>query len=111
MKMLKKIKEFLSRKRIVNQDIVFTPIKPTMTQENPIVTRVKEAFKQQKHEMQLRALVPHSCDDPLNCERNPCWKFEPDKIVSDPYAVEQTPQRKKAQGRVRKLYTKMKRNE
>lgn len=47
--------------------------------------RIAKAFEQQHNALQQRALVAHSsdCDDPLFCGKQPCFKWEPDKIVAD----------------------------
>ena len=90
---------------------IFNP-KAAITQENPIVSRVKESFKQQKEEMHMRSLKPHQCVDPLSCDLDPCWVFEPDKIVGESYKLIVSTEREEAQIRVRRLYRRMrKRNE
>lgn len=47
--------------------------------------RIAKAFEQQHNLLQARALVAHAsdCDDPLFCEKQPCFKWEPDQIVAD----------------------------
>lgn len=46
--------------------------------------RVAKAFEQQEVQMRARAMKAHdaSCIDPWTCEKSVCFKFEPDKIVS-----------------------------
>ncbi len=47
--------------------------------------RIGKAFEMQYPDLQARALVAHGadCDDPLFCSKQPCFKWEPDKIVAD----------------------------
>lgn len=49
--------------------------------------RVKLAFKQQWHNIQTRAMMPHDpkCKDNWTCTKAPCFKWEPDKIVGKPF--------------------------
>ncbi len=46
--------------------------------------RIAKAFEQQWDSLQARALVAHAaeCEDPVFCEKQPCFKWEPDKIVA-----------------------------
>lgn len=104
--MFKRIKDFFRGKSINTEIQIFNPKAP-MTQENPVVSRVKESFKQQEQEMQMRALKPHQCNDPLTCTKDPCWEFEPDKIVGESYNLIVTPQRLTAQRRAKRLYRRM----
>ena len=52
--------------------------------------RVKKAFEEQWEQINQRAIRPHGphCKDPMTCNKPHCWKWEPDKIVSDEYEVE-----------------------
>ena len=51
--------------------------------------RVTKAIDAQWEELNKRALKPHdlSCAEPSFCEKNPCFVWEPDTIVSEPYTV------------------------
>ena len=104
--MFKRIREFFKGKSLPVETGPLGP-KANTVQENPVVSRVKEAFKQQKQEIQLRALKPHQCNDPLSCEKDPCWVFEPDKLVGESYKIIATPERVQAQRRVKRLYKRM----
>lgn len=78
-------------------------IKPTATpvhifidkaQEDPKVhesiKRTRQAFKDQRRVMDARALKRHAadCENPDQCQKPKCFKWEPDKIVSKPKVVE-----------------------
>ena len=45
--------------------------------------RIDAVFRDQANALQSRALVAHGadCEDPLFCAKQPCFKWEPDKIV------------------------------
>ena len=51
--------------------------------------RIAKAFEVQHNDLQARALVAHGadCDDSLYCSKQPCFKWEPDKIVADSLKV------------------------
>lgn len=51
--------------------------------------RIGIAFEEQAGELQARALVAHAadCDDPLFCSKQPCFKWQSDKIVSEVYEI------------------------
>ncbi len=59
--------------------------------------RVAAAFEAQKVEMRMRALKPHDCQDPITCEKDVCYTFAPDKIVSKPYSIARRKRRPKVQ--------------
>jgi hypothetical protein len=64
-----------------------SPITPA-TQEDPrtiqSIKNTRKAFEQQKTQMQRRALKSHAaeCNDPWTCIADPCFRYEPDKIIS-----------------------------
>ena len=50
--------------------------------------RIQKVFKEQEAQMKARALKPHEIDCDIDfCQKEICWKWEPDKIVSEPYEV------------------------
>lgn len=65
-----------------------TPITPTVQEDvraYEAVKRTRTAFKQQEQAMKARSLKPHSavCKDPLECMKEKCFVWEPDKIVKE----------------------------
>ena len=58
--------------------------------------RIDALFREQANHLQAKALVAHAadCDDPVFCEKQPCFKWEPDKIV-DTIKVEGRGRKKK----------------
>ena len=60
---------------------------PNSLQEDPksheSIKRTRKAFMEQEEQMKARALKPHSydCPDPFTCTKNPCFIYEPDKII------------------------------
>jgi hypothetical protein len=67
---------------------VSNPFTPT-TQEDPrtieTIKRTRASIKKQEVSMNMRALKSHSaeCNDSWTCTNDPCFKIEPDKIVSE----------------------------
>ena len=53
------------------------------------VSNIKSEFYKHKESIKLRALKRHdfTCEDTFSCSSDECGKFEPDKIVSEPYDV------------------------
>ena len=112
--MLKLIKQFFSlfkNKSISNPHL---PFMPASAQEDPRVhesiKRTRTAFKQQEQQMNGRALKSHSanCKDPIACMKTKCFKWSPDKIVSQPYVLDkeqELKERKKRQTIKRNDYT------
>lgn len=49
--------------------------------EHVYESNVSKAFKEQKMEIELRAIKAHHCSDPTTCTKEDCWKFEPDKMT------------------------------
>lgn len=54
--------------------------------------RINKHFDEQMGLINERAMMPHDpdpevCPDRLECRRNPCWTWQADKIVGDPYVV------------------------
>lgn len=89
--MFRKIKEWFKSKSIKVDDIVVAPIKTEQADVRTLETikRVRKSFKEQESQMQARAMKAHdpSCLDVVACKKRKCFKFEPDKIVSDSYKV------------------------
>ena len=56
--------------------------------QNEAHKKVAAIFEQQAAQMGARAFIAHEmgCDE-FTCTKNPCWKWEPDKIVSEVYKV------------------------
>lgn len=78
---ISKIKEWLYAHKIYNSD---TPIvnHPAMVQEDTssVKARVRKAFDAQREQINARAKVAHSCDNPIDCTKMPCFIFTPDAI-------------------------------
>jgi hypothetical protein len=80
-------------KRILNlkSKAVCSPLHPytPTTQEDPrtieTIKRTRASIKKQEVSMNMRALKSHSaeCNDSWTCTNDPCFKIEPDKIVSE----------------------------
>ena len=68
--------------------------KTTTTQEDQKQAETRRRvgnYLQQNQDLLLaRASRPHGfdCEDNQLCEKEDCWKFVPDKIVSEPYEVD-----------------------
>ena len=60
--------------------------------------RINKTFDDQESEMNARALKAHdgSCESPLDCRRDTCLKWLPDRIVSYEYIVTRTMRLKEA---------------
>jgi len=91
--MLKKIKTVLAACRIIRADnpiMVCSPIDTTQQDVETLarIKRVRKMFEAQQAQMNARALQPHSCKDPLSCQKSKCWKWKPDKMVGQSYEVE-----------------------
>jgi hypothetical protein len=69
---------------------IFSPVAQEDTRDAATRKRVAESIERQWEQLSARALKAHAadCPDPWTCKRNPCFKWEPDKIVSKPYEVE-----------------------
>jgi hypothetical protein len=84
-----KIKSFLAVMGLKPSDIsISLKAVPTGIEDVKAVEqrkRIAKAFEMQHEDLQARALVAHGadCDDPLFCGKQPCFKWEPDKIVAD----------------------------
>lgn len=91
--MLKIIKNWFKRHSISMDDVVIAPSKAATQQVDvrtqETIKRVRKAFAAQAQQMQSRAMKAHdpSCDDVQACKKRKCFKWEPDKIVSEPYDV------------------------
>lgn len=92
--MLSKIKRWISKFKLLNQDIELTSIiRSVSAQEDPAtkatIKRVRKAFQQQSERMNHNAMRPHSarCKDPVTCSKRRCFVVG-DVIVSKPYEVE-----------------------
>lgn len=89
--MFQRLKNWFKRKQIIQDEIIVAPAPTHQVDERDIATRkrVKKAFEAQKQQMQSRAMKAHdpSCGDVQLCKKRKCFKWEPDKIVSDPKEV------------------------
>lgn len=67
--------------------------KTTTTQEDQREAetrrRVGNYLEQNKEILIARGMKPHGadCEDNLTCKKDNCFKWQPDKIVSEPYEV------------------------
>ena len=88
--MFKRIKEWFEGKSIhLDDDVIIVPTKAA-TQQTDVRTletikRVRKSFKEQESAMNTRAMKAHdpSCGDVQLCKKKKCFKWEPDKIVSE----------------------------
>lgn len=91
--MFKRIKNWFNRHSIAVDDVVVTPSKAATQQVDvrtqETIKRVRKSFAAQQQQMQARAMKSHdpSCGDVLLCKKKTCFKWEPDKIVSEPKEV------------------------
>lgn len=89
--MFTRIKEWFKKKQIIQDEIIVTPAPTHQVDEREIAARkrVKKAFEAQRFQMQSRAMKAHdpSCLDPLLCKKRVCFKWQSDKIVSEPKEV------------------------
>ena len=91
--MLKRLKSWFKNKFVQVDDIVIVPSKAATQQTDQrtleTIKRVRKAFKEQDAQMQVRAMKAHdpSCGDVQLCKKRKCFKWEPDKIVSEPKVV------------------------
>jgi hypothetical protein len=69
---------------------IFMPTVQEDTRDAATRKRVAESIASQWEQLSARALKAHAadCPDPWTCKKNPCFIWEPDKIVSAPYEVE-----------------------
>lgn len=78
---------------------LFTPVSHTITPEPVVQTdvrakkirmRVRRSIDKQLKQTHQYAQKPHGaeCPDIFFCKRNPCFRREPDKIVSKSYGIE-----------------------
>ena len=90
-KLKKFFNDLLTTKNTENSNIPFEKYTKT-TQEDAryrqTIKRVGAIFEQQQAQLGARAFIPHEmgCDE-ITCTKNACWKWEPDRIVSQPYEV------------------------
>lgn len=92
MNLLSRIKEWLKGRVIVSDDgIIPVPTSTHQVDQRDIETRkrVKKAFEAQKAQMEARAMKAHdvTCGNIQDCKKKKCFKWEPDKIVSEPKEV------------------------
>lgn len=94
--MLSKIKNVINRFRIIkisDTPLNMSPMIDTAfcesSRDQATIKRIDAVFKQQEQDMNTRALKPHSahCADPDLCVKPKCYKWVPDKIVSDSYEI------------------------
>lgn len=84
-----KIKSFLACMGLKTSDIsISLKASPIGIEDEKAVEqrkRIDAVFRDQEHHLQSKALMAHSidCDDPVFCMKQPCFKWEPDKIVSE----------------------------
>lgn len=74
----------------VSSDNVFTPTLQEDPRHQESLKRTRKTFEDQQQQMDTRAMKAHAadCPDPWTCTRNPCFKWEPDKIVGGVYRME-----------------------
>lgn len=65
---------------------VFSPVEQEDPRTQESIKRTRKTFEEQQQQMQARAMKAHAadCPDPWTCKKNPCFKWEPDKIVGKP---------------------------
>lgn len=89
--MLTRLKNWFKSKQLIKDDVIVAPVPTHQIDERDIETRkrVKKAFEAQQKHMNARALKQHdpSCPDPDQCKKRKCFKWEADKIVSEPKEV------------------------
>ena len=86
-------------KKILNlkSKVVCSPLNPftPTTQEDPrtieTIKRTRASIRNQEVSMNMRALKAHSaeCNDTWTCTKDPCFKIEPDKIISEARASQE----------------------
>ena len=82
--LLNKIKKY----RIIQNDISFTPYIQVGPKTQQTIKDVNKEFDKQWDWMQANAMRSHEVDcDIINCIKEECNVFVPDKIVSKPYEV------------------------
>lgn len=82
--MLRNLKKTLAFIKILNKEIAgikTEPLEQGDLRDMQAVRRVREAFIQQEHSMSIHASIPHSCDDPILCNKEDCFQWKPDIIV------------------------------
>jgi hypothetical protein len=88
--MLKKIKQALAVLKLKPNLYIkntFTNTVQEDTKDKEVIKRINKHLDDQMELINARALKPHSCKDPVGCTKDVCWKFEPDKIVSESYEI------------------------
>ncbi len=89
---LKKLIDWVKSKHIVLPDNeVITPHKTTQqdTRDEQAKKRFNKQFDAEAEQIQAMSFKPHdsSCMDTRACTKNPCYIWEPDKIVGEAYEV------------------------
>ena len=112
---IKAIKNWFLSKSIVLDESMPTPKAPTEqcnVRDAQTRKRVAAAFKAQESQMNARALVSHDpvCENIDKCKKKNCFKFKPDKIVSDPYTIKKVVATEDHNGRVLSKTDKWKKN-
>lgn len=90
MSLLKKIKSAIAVLKIKPNSTVthdFIKITQEDSRDTQARKRVKDLFDKEEKYINTRALNPHSCDDPIGCQKDDCYKWQPDKIIGKPYTV------------------------
>lgn len=89
MQVLQKLKNWFKNKYLFVDDVI--PVSKAASHqvdERTVATikRVRKAFDAQQKQMDARAMKAHdiSCSDIETCKKKKCFKWEPDKIVSEP---------------------------
>lgn len=91
--MLNKIKAMFAVAGIKpNTNTTTELIKTTQEDQRDVqaVKRFEKHFEQEYQSVATRAMMPHGfdCQDNFTCTKQDCWKWQPDKIVSEPYVVD-----------------------
>ncbi len=89
--MLSKIKTLLSLFKVKPTVILNNPFKTEQQDTRDMETRrrVNDHFNKNMAYINTQAIMPHGydCSDPVTCENVDCYKWQPDKIVGNPYKV------------------------
>jgi hypothetical protein len=104
MKLLKRLTDWWvqvgnGKLTVSSVDSPFVPNQQQDTRDIEVKKRVREAFKEQKQQIDMMAMKQHSCNDPMSCTKEKCFVWQPDKIVSKPYKVTRKVRMKDKRGR------------
>jgi len=90
---LNKIKQAMATIGLKTVDIkIRSHVAPIVSEDEAAVRqreRINQLFIKQQNNLNTTALIPHAadCHDNWTCTRQPCFKWEPDKIVGKPVAM------------------------